>query len=227
MRRDRNGFTLIELLVVIAIIAILIGLLLPAVQKVREAAARMTCSNNLKQVGLGIHNYESALQFFPPARVDTQCGVLAPEVGVTAPDVQHGFFTFILPYLEQDNVFKLYSLNATWSATANQPATANVIKSFICPSSPLSDKIDPGNFTTPTRRVAVTDYATVNGVNRRLLRASSRRRTTSSIRYPASPPRPARPITSSTAAPSCRSVRSRRSAPAAPRPSTTRNPSCE
>jgi prepilin-type N-terminal cleavage/methylation domain-containing protein len=168
MRSRRSGFTLIELLVVIAIIAILIGLLLPAVQKVREAAARMTCSNNLKQVGLAAHNYESAYQFFPPARVDTQCGVLAPEVGVTTPNVSHGFFTFILPYMEQENVFRLYNLNVTWSDAAQQPATANVIKTFICPSSPLADKFDPGNFTTPTRRVAVTDYAVVNGVNRRL-----------------------------------------------------------
>src|SRR5882762_10471843 len=92
----RLAFTLIELLVVIAIVAVLIGLLLPAVQKVREAASRAKCSNNLKQIGLGIHNYASANQDYMP---DTH--------RYTAP--LYGWVVKLLPYLEQENLFRLYN----------------------------------------------------------------------------------------------------------------------
>lgn len=104
MNRKRRGFTLIELLVVIAIIAVLIGLLLPAVQKVREAANRMSCTNNLKQLGLAAHNYQSTFGQLPP-------GYLGPIRNEADPIDWSGHqflstLVFLLPYVEQDNVWK-------------------------------------------------------------------------------------------------------------------------
>ena len=122
----RGGFTLIELLVVIAIIAILIGLLLPAVQKVREAAARMKCQNNLKQLGVALHAYHSAYEKFPMGQ--------GPGVGAAGWKVQ------LLPYIEQDSVYKQVNLSDTFNSAVFQNL---VIQTFVCPSMTLSPTPTP------------------------------------------------------------------------------------
>ncbi len=134
--RRRRGFTLIELLVVIAIIAILIGLLLPAVQKVREAAARMSCSNNLKQMGVAIHNYASANQDKLPA------SFLAPRWnGSSYANSGYNFNVALLPYIEQDSLFRAAVANwASWdqpvSGTPSGTVRSATVKTFQCPSDP-------------------------------------------------------------------------------------------
>ena len=116
MMQSRKAFTLIELLVVIAIIAVLIGLLIPAVQKVREAANRMSCTNNLKQIGLACHHFADGHGGkFPPVKVDGP----APQVGVPGP-TKHGLGVFLLPYLEQQALSDLYR----WDLGAGDPGTS-------------------------------------------------------------------------------------------------------
>ena len=109
---NRRAFTLIELLVVIAIIAILIGLLLPAVQKVREAAARTQCSNNLKQIGLAAHSYESAHSKLPIGYYGPWADVNTAETGFSHNKTAGvNMLTIMLPYIEQENVFRLFDQN--------------------------------------------------------------------------------------------------------------------
>lgn len=126
-RRRRRAFTLIELLVVIAIIGVLIGLLLPAIQKVREAANRLSCTNNLKQLGIGLLNYHEAFGGFMPGRINN----------VTATNNSCNWTPFVLPYIEQDNLYKRYRFDLRWDdAATNDLIVRTNIKMFVCPSAP-------------------------------------------------------------------------------------------
>ena len=157
-RARQSGFTLIELLVVIAIIAILISLLLPAVQQAREAARRTQCRNNMKQLGLAVMNYESSNQMMPPSRINLSTGGSAPNLLIPPFAVgavfQKAWPTMVLPQLDQAAIYELYNSNLNWYDAANDPVTTTKLSAFICPSAP-TERLLP----------AAADYlAATNGV---------------------------------------------------------------
>jgi prepilin-type N-terminal cleavage/methylation domain-containing protein/prepilin-type processing-associated H-X9-DG protein len=122
----RSGFTLIELLVVIAIIAVLIALLLPAVQSAREAARRIQCTNNFKQLGIALQNYHDAMGIFPPSRYSP-----GPIGGLS---MSWSAQSMLLLFFEQTNVFNTINFSANWEDAANTTSVGTVVNSFICPS---------------------------------------------------------------------------------------------
>jgi len=161
--RKNRGFTLIELLVVIAIIAVLIALLLPAVQQAREAARRSQCKNNLKQLGLALHNYESTYTMFPASRIDQRAPL---------PVFQTNWVTMCLPYLDQAPLYNIYNPNLSWFVAANDPATTTILSAVICPSSAGASSTPSsalysavtGGVRTDTPAWGLSDYGSINAV---------------------------------------------------------------
>lgn len=139
-RPPRPGFTLIELLVVISIIGVLVALLLPAVQKGREAANRTQCQNNLKQLGLALHGYLGVNKVFPPAYVTANTSANGSAYGIAYGDAYRNgppgwaWGTLILPYLEQDNLYRTFRLDLPCWATENAAAVRTGVPAFLCPS---------------------------------------------------------------------------------------------
>jgi prepilin-type N-terminal cleavage/methylation domain-containing protein/prepilin-type processing-associated H-X9-DG protein len=159
-RQRAQGFTLIELLVVIAIIAILIGMLVPAVQKVRESADRTQCQNSLKQIGLALHSYENQYKCFPPSKLTGS----APNQGWTL---------LILPYIEQATLANQFDFTKNFDAKSNQPVITTQVSIFVCPSAPDPEaryQINPAASPTPTTltnpaaQMGAIDYGSINEV---------------------------------------------------------------
>ncbi|WP_165252306.1 DUF1559 domain-containing protein [Paludisphaera soli] len=159
----RRAFTLIELLVVIAIIAVLIALLLPAVQAAREAARRMQCANNLRQLGLGMHNVHTAMNSFP--------------MNETRPVTRY-WGAQIIPYMEQVNLFNLYNIDVNYNTPPNSTAISYPLAVFMCPSTPESPRMNPAFLAVPGPGMdkwpaAAADYAASTGISSNLWAAPS------------------------------------------------------
>ena len=185
---NRSGFTLVELLVVIAIIGILVGLLLPAVQAAREAARRMQCSNNLKQLGLAIHNHESTYKWVPAwgkefALNDTYAASNNPFFPAPCGDTRRsGCFLQLLPYIEQANIANLIdpkkplldprNLPPPFPLGTNSPAVLSPVPVFVCPSTPTGIPTDYGVYFQPLGfpsgqqfNLPRTDYSPIRGIH--------------------------------------------------------------
>ncbi|MBL8852773.1 MAG: DUF1559 domain-containing protein [Planctomycetaceae bacterium] len=175
----RSGFTLVELLVVIAIIAVLMGLLLPAVQMAREAARRASCQNNLRQLGLATVNYESARQKLPPGY--TQSRINAAGVVYTGGSTSgfsfqgHSAFYYLLPYIEMSNVYDNMDSKIPLNNRVTDPTlfrASTVIKMLLCPSDQLSGQSEPFGSGSTTEYYGMTTYK-LNGGTRPIFATSS------------------------------------------------------
>ena len=161
MSRIRRGFTLIELLVVIAIIAVLIALLLPAVQQAREAARRSQCKNNLKQLGIALHNYHDSVRAFP-INLYGGYGDTANVGGYTQTSKSWSFLVYLLPYVDQGPLYNLINPGVNSMSASGQIAT--VVPVFVCPSDPQgTTETDNSIYVTGNTVVAVSSYKGTGG----------------------------------------------------------------
>ena len=172
MRKRRAAFTLIELLVVIAIIAVLIALLLPAVQSAREAARRAQCTNNLKQIGLAMHNYHISIECFPMSM-----GLDSPGFGYPEP-VSYSGLSMLLPYMEQTVIFNAINYSLLRGDPGNNTATATSVNSFLCPSDPQQSNLpagQAGNLPSQLRAMAssTSPAPAIRGTSTRACRRST------------------------------------------------------
>ncbi len=162
-RRPLRGFTLIELLVVIAIIALLIALLLPAVQQAREAARRSQCQNNLRQMGLALHNYHSLHNVFPPSSTsDVNNGIWRDRPWRFH---LHSWASLILPFLEQANVQNAIDYNVSALDPANRAVAAQVVPTYACPSYDGPRYSDEPQYVQYSDRYALRNYAAMGATD--------------------------------------------------------------
>ncbi|MCA9063282.1 MAG: DUF1559 domain-containing protein [Planctomycetaceae bacterium] len=170
LQRIRHGFTIIELLTVVAIIAVLIALLLPAVQYAREAARRINCRNNLKQLGLALHNYESTFRLFPPSGIRAQGPGISPcdpgEVPVdgnpSACTDYHSWATLSLPFLDQRVMAAQMDYEVAWSNRRNRRIVCTPLAVFLCPSTPSANRRDDHH----VHDAAASDYGATTEVEK-------------------------------------------------------------
>lgn len=158
IRPARGGFTLIELLVVIAIIAILVAILLPAVQQAREAARRSQCKNNLKQIGLALHNYHDLHKALPPGWIMVENGVAEPHEGISGA----GWATFLLPMVDEQNLYELFDPNVDISQPENDTFRTKNVTGYRCPSDPSPELWTI--FSEDDPNIALADLPTGNYV---------------------------------------------------------------
>lgn len=161
MLRPRRGFSLMELLLVVGVCVVLFGLLIPVVQKGREAANRTRCQSNLRQLGVALHQYHDVREGFPPGLVSSVSNVC---------DAEASGFTYLLPYLGQDAVQRLYHFDAPWFHVSNYEAVSTSVKLFYCPSNREQGAIDLGPVAAEwgmplPPRAASSDYALCKGAN--------------------------------------------------------------
>jgi prepilin-type N-terminal cleavage/methylation domain-containing protein/prepilin-type processing-associated H-X9-DG protein len=161
--RRRKAYTLIELLVVIAIIAVLIGLLVPAVQKVRETAARAQCTNNLKQIGVALHAYHGAKKHFPPGYIDGNTDPASTPDNDVGPG--WGWASFLLPYLDQGALFGQIDFTQAVGTGVNAQVSQIPLAFYQCPSDPYQQTfpVYDSSFTSPIAYVAHSNYVGCSG----------------------------------------------------------------